>query len=76
MPCDRCSGSGRRALTRPYAITYRLVPLQWASASTILDAHPADSVQPTALINRLNKLVRWQLVERIGTGRQVLWRKR
>lgn len=76
MPCDSCRGTGRRTLTMPYAITYKLVPLGWADTGQILAAHPADSVARTALINRLNQLVRWQLVERSGSGRQVLWRKK
>lgn len=75
-PCESCGGTGQRALTRPYAMTLRVVPLQWADTSAIWAAHPPDSVERTALINRLNKLVRWGLVERVGSGRQVLWRKK
>lgn len=76
MPCDSCGGTGQRALTLPYATTLRFVSIQWRSTAEILAAHPADSVERTALINRLNKLVMWGLVERTGSGRRVLWRRR
>lgn len=77
MPCRCCHGTGREALTKPYATTFGAVPIQWLDTPAILRRHPlGQQPMPTALVNRLNKLVRWGLVERIGSGRQVLWRKR
>lgn len=73
--CTHCRGSGRIAISHPYYDTLCKVPGWWASTDTIHDQHPRHSVKRTALINRLNKLVAYRLVERDGTGRNILWRR-
>jgi hypothetical protein len=77
IPCSACQGHGERDLPAPYRETLsvlgRIGP-GWIATGRLLPRHRTP-VAPTALINRLNALVRWGLVDRRGTGRGIEWRR-
>jgi hypothetical protein len=77
VPCSACHGHGEVELPAPYRATLGRADGEWRTTSDVLHRHGSILSAParTALINRLNALVRWGLVERRGTGRSVEWRR-
>lgn len=75
IPCTACHGHGEVELPAPHRVTLLCCSYQWRDTAAISRVHaPARRPKPTALVNRLNALVRWGLVERRGTG-CVEWRR-
>lgn len=78
IPCSSCQGHGEVALPSPYLPTLKIIGRigpGWLTTEVLLARHPMLSVTHTALVNRLNALVRWGLVERRRSGRSVEWRR-
>ena len=77
IPCPTCHGHGEVALPAPHRKTLSRLDGRWRTTTTVLALHGFAAARPTrtALINRLNALVRWGLVDRRGTGRGIEWRK-
>lgn len=76
--CSACHGRGEVDLPAPHQQTLGRLSGEWASTDVVFSKHNAlATVRPkrTALINRLNALVRWGLVDRRGSGRSLEWRK-
>lgn len=73
--CSSCRGTGKRPLSNPMVDTLQCVQILWANTLEIASADLLKKVKRTALINRLNALVRMRLVERSGSGRDVYWRR-
>lgn len=75
IPCSTCHGHGEVALPESYRYTLARLDGKWLDTAGVLARHRTPIVRRTALINRLNALVRWGLVERRGTGRAIEWRR-
>lgn len=78
IPCSACHGHGEVDLPAPYRQTLGRLTGRWVSTDVVLRKHNAlVTVRPkrTALINRLNALVRWGLVDRRGGRMALEWRK-
>lgn len=74
--CRHCHGTGRVTIAMPYQITLKLVPGVWTTTCDIHKTHKhKHSVRLTALINRLNALVGFGLVEKTGRHRGIHWRR-
>lgn len=78
IPCSACWGHGQVDLPAPYQQTLaRLMRIGpgWLTTDELLRRHRTPIVRRTALLNRLNVLVYWGLVERRGSGRAIEWRR-
>lgn len=74
IPCSACLGHGEVELPEPYREPLVRLTGKWASADAVLRRH-REGFGRTALVNRLNALVRWGLLERRGNRRGVEWRR-
>ena len=75
IQCPTCHGHGEVELPATKRLTLALLDGRWRTTSAILLRHRSLAVERTALLNRLNALMRWGLVDRRGTGRGIEWRK-
>lgn len=75
IPCSACGGHGEVDLPAPHRETLRRLDGEWRDTTSVLARHRTPIVQRTALINRLNALVRWGLVDRRGRGVLIQWRR-
>ena len=73
--CRSCEGLGHVELGQEHARTYHLTSTSWETTAIQLARH-RDGVTRTALINRLNELVRLGMLERRERGKAVEWRRR
>ena len=77
--CEMCNGTGRRPLTDCEEITLAAVTGEWQPLLKFMVALKAERVRPTALNNRLARLVKLGLVQSRpmpGNRRQKEWRLR
>lgn len=79
VPCESCSGCGRRWLHPHEQKTFDAVTARrWCDTSEVVNS--LCGVKKTAVINRLNKLVGLGLVERRrhpdGRGSLLQWRRK
>lgn len=63
--CSRCDGAGHHKLGEPHANVFNVLSSAWSGTETIREQlhKQGDLVSPTALINRLQFLVDYRLVE-------------
>ena len=76
VKCNQCDGAGRHELSPPNWRTYQLLGFDWHSTDAIL-ANGPKRLKRTALLGRLNTLVRQGLAERRPNeqGRGLEWRR-
>lgn len=74
VPCGMCAGSGRRFLTQIERNTLASVDSSWSSTATIL-FNLGGQLKHTALLNRLNDLAAYDLIERRRVGKGNEWRR-
>lgn len=73
--CSACHGHGEVELTAPYRQTLGRLDGMWRDTTAVLRRHRTPIVRRTALVNRLNALVGWGLVDRRGSHNTLEWRK-
>lgn len=79
--CVKCDGIGHHRIAEPYANTYDVLTSAWQPTEVIREAlhRRGDRVTRTALINRLNYLRTYHLVDSRrawGSTRRREWRAR
>jgi hypothetical protein len=63
--CNKCDGAGHHKLGEPHANVYDVLSSSWQCTEMIREQlhKRGDLVSPTALVNRLQFLVEYRLVE-------------
>jgi hypothetical protein len=75
IPCSACLARGEVELPAPHRETFARVGYAWMSTTAIWKRHGGRYPARTVLVNRLNALVRWGLVDWRWAGRGVEWRR-
>lgn len=79
--CDKCDGAGHHKLSEPYANTYDVLTSGWQPTEMVRELlhKRGDKVASTALINRLQFLASYRLVEYrqcLTNKKRLEWRAR